>query len=97
MKHLRIGYLNGSYCSTDYRPPKAFDRPIWENRNNPQAHQALRYWNTFMLTVFQSYIQHISDNPQSQFHNKQNQVFKSGFEPVASEPIFQKAVVSAFI
>ena len=43
------------------------------------------------------HVQHISDNPQSQFHNKQNQEFKSGFEPVASEPVFQKTVNSAFI
>lgn len=78
---------------------KAFDRPIWGERNNPQAeHQALRvlaYFRKHGLPVL--HIQHISDNPQSQFHNKQNQEFKSGFEPVASEPVFQKTVNSAFI
>ena len=78
---------------------KAFDNPIWGERNNPQAeHQALRllaYFRKHSLPVL--HVQHISDNPQSQFHNKQNQVFKSGFEPVASEPVFQKTVNSAFI
>ena len=78
---------------------KAFDRPIWGERNNPQAeHQALRvlaYFRKHALPVL--HVQHISDNPQSQFHNKQNQEFKSGFEPVASEPVFQKTVNSAFI
>ena len=78
---------------------KAFDRPIWGERNNPQAeHQALRvlaYFRKHALPVL--HVQHISDNPQSQFHNKQNQVFKSGFEPVTSEPVFQKTVNSAFI
>ena len=78
---------------------KAFDRPIWGERNNPQAeHQALRilgYFRKHGLPVL--HVQHISDNPQSQFHNKQNQEFKSGFEPVASEPVFQKTVNSAFI
>ena len=78
---------------------KAFDSPIWGERNNPQAeHQALRvlaYFRKHDLPVL--HVQHISDNPQSQFHNKQNQEFKSGFEPVASEPVFQKTVNSAFI
>ena len=78
---------------------KAFDNPIWGERNNPQAeHQALRllaYFRKHSLPVL--HVQHISDNPQSQFHNKQNQVFKSGFEPVTSEPVFQKTVNSAFI
>ena len=78
---------------------KAFDSPIWGERNNPQAeHQALRllaYFRKHSLPVL--HVQHISDNPQSQFHNKQNQVFKSGFEPITSEPVFQKMVNSAFI
>ena len=78
---------------------KAFDSPIWGERNNPQAeHQALRllaYFRKHALPVL--HVQHISDNPQSQFHNKQNQVFKSGFEPITSEPVFQKMVNSAFI
>lgn len=78
---------------------KAFDNPIWGERNNPQAeHQALRvlaYFRKHALPVL--HVQHISDNPQSQFHNKQNQEFKSGFEPVTAEPVFQKTVNSAFI
>jgi len=78
---------------------KAFNSPIWGERNNPQAeYQALKvlaYFRKHDLPVL--HVQHISDNPQSQFHNKQNQEFKSGFEPVASEPIFQKTVNSAFI
>ena len=78
---------------------KAFDSPIWGERNNPQAeHQALRvlaYFRKHALPVL--HVQQISDNPQSQFHNKQNQVFKSGFEPITSEPVFQKTVNSAFI
>ena len=68
-------------------------------RDSPQAeHQALRVLAHFRkhdLPVL--HVQHISDNPQSQFHNKQNQVFKSGFEPVTAEPVFQKTVNSAFI
>lgn len=78
---------------------KAFDNPIWGERNHPQAeHQALRVLAHFRkhgLPVL--HVQHISDNPQSQFHNKQNQEFKSGFEPVTAEPVFQKTVNSAFI
>ena len=78
---------------------KAFNSPIWGERNNPQAeYQALRVLAHFRkhdLPVL--HVQHISDNPQSQFHNKQNQVFKSGFEPVTAEPVFQKMVNSAFI
>ena len=78
---------------------KAFDNPIWGERNNPQAEQqalrVLAYFRKHGLPVL--HVQHISDNPQSQFHNKQNQEFKSGLEPVASEPIFQKTVNSAFI
>ena len=73
--------------------------PSGENENNPQAEsQALRvltYFRKHALPVL--HVQHISDNPQSQFHNKQNQVFKSGFEPITSEPVFQKTVNSAFI
>ena len=78
---------------------KAFDNPIWGERNNPQAeHQALRvlaYFRKHGLPVL--HIQHISDNPQSQFHNKQNQKFKSGFEPVASEPVFQKRLIAPLL
>ena len=78
---------------------KAFDNPIWGERNNLQAEQqalrVLAYFHKHALPVL--HVQHISDKPQSQFHNKQNQVFKSGFEPVASEPVFQKTVNSAFI
>ena len=78
---------------------KAFDNPIWGERNNPQAEQqalrVLAYFRKHALPVL--HVQHISDNPQSQFHNKQNQVFKSGFEPVTAEPVFQKTVNSAFI
>ena len=78
---------------------KAFDNPIWGERNNPQAEQqalrVLAYFRKHALPVL--HVQQISDNPQSQFHNKQNQVFKSGFEPVTSEPVFQKTVNSAFI
>ena len=78
---------------------KAFNRPIWGERNNPQAEQqalrVLAYFRKHALPVL--HVQHISDNPQSQFHNKQNQVFKSGFEPITSEPVFQKTVNSAFI
>ncbi len=55
----------------------------------------LAYFRKHSLPVL--HVQHISDNPQSQFHNKQNQVFKSGFEPITSEPVFQKMVNSAFI
>ncbi len=44
---------------------KAFDRPIWGERNNPQAeHQALRvlaYFRKHALPVL--HVQHISDNP----------------------------------
>ena len=68
---------------------KAFENPIWGERNNPQAEQqalrVLAYFRKHALPVL--HVQHISDNPQSQFHNKQNQEFKSEFEPVASEPI----------
>ena len=78
---------------------KAFDNPIWGERNNLQAEQqalrVLAYFRKYDLPVL--HVQHISDNPQSQFHNTQNQEFKIGFEPVASEPIFQKTVNSAFI
>lgn len=78
---------------------KAFDSPIWGERNNPQAeHQALRllaYFRKHSLPVL--HVQHISDNPQSQFHNKQNQVFKSGFEPITSEPVFQKRLIAPLL
>ena len=78
---------------------KAFDNPIWGERNNPQAEQqalrVLAYFRKHALPVL--HVQHISDNPQSQFHNKQNQEFKSGFEPVTAETVFQKTVNSAFI
>ena len=78
---------------------KAFDNLIWRERNNPQAEQqalrVLAYFRKHTLPVL--HVQHISNNPQSQFHNKQNQVFKSGFEPITSEPVFQKTVNSAFI
>ena len=78
---------------------KAFENPIWGERNNPQAEQqalrVLAYFRKHALPVL--HVQHISENPQSPFHNKQNQEFKSGFEPVASEPVFQKTVNSAFI
>ena len=44
---------------------KAFDSPIWGERNNPQAeHQALRvlaYFRKHALPVL--HVQHISDNP----------------------------------
>ncbi len=70
---------------------KAFDNPIWGERNNLQAEQqalrVLAYFRKHALPVL--HVQHISDNPQSQFHNKQNQV--------ASEPVFKKTVNSAFI
>ena len=64
---------------------KAFDNPIWGERNNPQAEQqalrVLAYFRKHALPIL--HVQHISDNPQSQFHNKQNQEFKSRFEPVS--------------
>ena len=78
---------------------KAFDNPIWGERNNPQAEQqalrVLAYFRKHALPVL--HVQHISDNPQSQFHNKQNQVFKSGFEPVASNLSFKKRLIAPLL
>ena len=78
---------------------KAFDNPIWGERNNLQAEQqalrVLAYFRKHALPVL--HVQHISDNPQSQFHNKQNQVFKSGFEPITSEPVFQKRLIAPLL
>ena len=41
-----------------------------------QALRVLAYFRKHGLPVL--HIQYISDNPQSQFHNKQNQEFKKG-------------------
>jgi len=56
---------------------KAFDNPIWGERNNPQAeHQALRvleYFRKHALPVL--HVQHISDNPQPVFQKTVNSAF----------------------
>ena len=79
---------------------KAFDSPIWGERNNPQAeHQALRllaYFRKHSLPVL--HVQHISDNPQSQFHNKQKSgVLKVDLNRLPQNLSFKKMVNSAFI
>ena len=78
---------------------KAFDNPIWGERNNPQAEQqalrVLAYFRKHALPVL--HVQHISDNPQSQFHNKQNQEFKSGFELLLQNLSFKKRLIAPLL
>lgn len=78
---------------------QAFDLPGWGERNNPQAENRAQE----LLAAFRSqgrpvlHVQHVSDQPESFFHTAEAQAFKAGFEPVGTEPVFQKRVNSAFI
>ena len=70
-----------------------------EGTNNPQAeHQALRVlFRKHSLPVL--HVQHISDNPQSQFHNKQNPDCLKGVDLNQSpqEPVFQKRLIAPLL
>lgn len=78
---------------------KAFNHASWGKRNNPQAESHIKA----ILADFRAkhlpiiHIQHISDKPQSLFHDTENQAFKEGFEPLSDETVFQKRSNSAFI
>ncbi|MGT2774737.1 cysteine hydrolase family protein [Streptococcus hyovaginalis] len=78
---------------------EAFDHVNWGQRNNLQAEDNMLK----LISDFRSnsrpiiHIQHVSDNPDSLFYSSRFQAFKKGFEPLKSEPLFQKTVNSAFI
>ena len=78
---------------------KAFDRPIWGERNNPQAeHQALRvlaYFRKHGLPVL--HIQHISDNPQSQFHNNKIRSLKVDLNQLLPNLSFKKRLIAPLL
>ena len=79
---------------------KAFDDKKWGERNNLSAEDNIRklltLWRKKGLQVI--YIQHMSDNPSSVFHPK-NEGFaiKELVEPIEEEIIITKKVNSSFI
>lgn len=79
---------------------KAFDDKKWGDRNNPFAEENIRkilkVWRMKGWQVI--HIQHMSDNPSSVFHPK-NEGFaiKELVEPIEGEVIITKKVNSGFI
>ncbi len=78
---------------------EAFTSASWGPRNNPDAEkQALKILEAFRHKAWPVlHVQHVSENPSSLFSVGQGQAFQKGFEPLTDEPVFQKAVNSAFI
>lgn len=79
---------------------QAFDKGTWGERNNPfaeeNAKRLLAFFRERELPIV--HIQHVSPIPESQVYEKKaGCAFKAGFEPLAGEVLFQKAVNSAFI
>lgn len=79
---------------------QAFDNGTWGERNNlfaeENAKRLLAFFRERELPIV--HIQHVSPIPESQFYEgKAGCAFKAGFEPLACEVLFQKAVNSAFI
>lgn len=86
---------------------KAFDDPVWGNRNNPDAEQniirLLEAWRGSKRPIF--HIQHISvQEPSSPWKvddlfwvNYEGSEFKDIVKPIEGETVIQKQVNSAFI
>ena len=77
---------------------QAFDNGTWGERNNlfaeENAKRLLAFFREQELPIV--HIQHVS--PETQFYEeKAGSAFKAGFEPLAGEVLFQKAVNSAFV
>ncbi len=79
---------------------KAFDNPVWGQRNNPEAEKniarLLAYWRQVRYPVI--HIQHLNPKFGSLF-NQDGPGFsvKDEARPVAGEPVLFKSVNSAFI
>ncbi len=79
---------------------QGFDDPCWGTRNNPDAEERmaslLDAWRRAALPVL--HVQHMSENPTSPlFPDAPGNAFQPGTAPRSEEPVFQKAVNSAFI
>ena len=76
------------------------DATYWGARNNPEAEanaaQLLAYWREKHLPIF--HVQHCSTSPGSRLAAGQpGNAFKPEVLPLATEPVVQKSVNSAFI
>lgn len=78
---------------------KGFQGSHWPQRNNPQAEEnmlvVLEHFRQFGQEVI--HICHRSQSPDGSFYQDQDREFMVGFEPLASEAVFEKGVNSAFI
>ncbi len=79
---------------------QGFDHPQWGQRNNCQAEpniaRLLAAWRQTNRPVF--HIQHLSRQPESPLHpNQPGCQIKQIAQPLATEPVIQKQVNSAFI
>jgi nicotinamidase-related amidase len=77
-----------------------FHSPVWGARNNPQSEVAgvklLAAWRQSGHQVFHA--QHLSQESHSVLrHDRPGSAFIPAFMPLATEPVFQKQVNSAFI
>ncbi|WP_088006447.1 cysteine hydrolase family protein [Indiicoccus explosivorum] len=79
---------------------KAFDNPVWGERNNPDAEkkagELLTWWRSMGGAVF--HVRHLNDAPGSPFHPEgEGFEFKEEVLPISGEPIITKTVNSSFI
>jgi nicotinamidase-related amidase len=79
---------------------QAWDDPYWGARNNPQAEanivRLLTAWRTNGRPVY--HVQHMSTEPNSPLRpDRPGNAIRPTAQPLASEPLFQKKVNSAFI